>query len=227
MKIRDRHHLMAVIEDTITIHGRFCDLNHLDVSDVTDMSTLFLNSNFDGDISGWDVSNVTSMAYMFNKSNFSGDLDLWNVGKVRYMTGMFREALRIPDISQWKPYSLEAFNYFAWDCPDVQGFKVEHWECPMLAKAKDVMPPEQFLSLPQSDMRMAINLEHVIGWGGEAVLQYLTEQDVSNSGIDFERVQQLLSIHSLLPMNLWQRVQWLKQTPEVGPLLPIFDFNPS
>ena len=52
MKIRDRHHLMAVIEDTITIHGRFCDFNHLDVSDVTDMSTLFLNSNFDGDISG-------------------------------------------------------------------------------------------------------------------------------------------------------------------------------
>lgn len=62
--------------------------------------------------------------------------------------------------------------------------------------------------------------------GGEAVLQYLTEQDVSNSGIDFERGQQLLSINSLLPMTLWQLVQWLKQTPEVGPLLPIFDFNP-
>ena len=228
MKIHDGHHLAEVIKDTIATHGHSCDLNHLDVSSVTDMSTLFLNSFFDGDISRWDVSNVESMAYMFNKSHFSGDISKWNVGKVRYMTGMFREAPCIPDISPWRPYSLEVLTYFAWDCPDLSGFRVEHWECPLLAKAKEVMPPERMMALPKSDLSTAMRLEHLSGWGDLSILRSVTEQEICKTlGTEVERIKQLLNIHSLLPMNLWQKVQWLKRAPEVGPQEPYLDFNLS
>ena len=42
-----------------------------DVSNVTDMSFMFCDSEFNGDISNWNVSNVTDMSYMFCDSEFN------------------------------------------------------------------------------------------------------------------------------------------------------------
>ena len=55
-------HLQQVIEQRISTYGNNADLNDLDVSNVKDMSRLFENSEFTGDISGWDVSNVKDMS---------------------------------------------------------------------------------------------------------------------------------------------------------------------
>lgn len=58
------------------------NLNHLDVTAVTDMTRMFICSEFNGDISQWDVSNVTDMSYMFLCSEFNGDISNWDTSKV-------------------------------------------------------------------------------------------------------------------------------------------------
>ena len=82
---RDSEHLKQLIKETIEQEGPNCDLNFIDVSQVTDMSDLFSWSPFNGDISRWNVSNVTNMAWMFNGSKFNGDISKWDVSNVTDM----------------------------------------------------------------------------------------------------------------------------------------------
>ena len=67
------------------------DISNWDVSSVTDMSSMFRYSLFNGDISGWDVSSVTNMDYMFKESQFNQDLYSWSVTNVT-QCGNFSEA---------------------------------------------------------------------------------------------------------------------------------------
>ena len=81
--------LASIIDDRISMYGPDCDLNDIDVILIKDMSGLFCNSIFTGDISKWDVSNVENMGYMFEKSKFNGDISKWDVSKVKNMAEMF------------------------------------------------------------------------------------------------------------------------------------------
>ena len=73
--------------------GEKGDINTWDVTLITDMSKLFMLSNFNEDISGWDVSNVTDMTNMFNDArDFNQPLNTWNVRNVTSMRYMFCEA---------------------------------------------------------------------------------------------------------------------------------------
>ena len=68
------------------------DLSEWDVSNVTDMQSMFRqskNANNIG-ISNWDVSNVTNMSRMFeNCFNFDENISNWKVDNVRNMYAMF------------------------------------------------------------------------------------------------------------------------------------------
>ena len=62
---KTRDELIKLVEERINKEGTDCDLNDIDTSLITDMSELFSDSKFNGDISKWDVSNVEDMRYMF------------------------------------------------------------------------------------------------------------------------------------------------------------------
>lgn len=89
---KDKKELMHMIDVEVDNNGRKCSLNHINVSAITDMSSLFSQNIFDGDITDWDVSNVKDMSFMFEYSGFTGensDLSKWDVSNVDLMLYMF------------------------------------------------------------------------------------------------------------------------------------------
>ena len=107
--------LRDLVYDTIHKKGPLCDLNFIDVSLITNMSQLFRDSEFNGDISQWDVSNVTNMKNMFNKSKFTGDISQWNVSKVKNMESMFESSSFNGDISQWNVSNVTNMRMLFYD----------------------------------------------------------------------------------------------------------------
>ena len=84
--------LKELIRKLMDKRGPECDLNDVDVSNVTSTNRMFYYSAFNGDISGWDVSRVTNMGSMFYSSAFTGengDISGWDVSKVIDMSFMF------------------------------------------------------------------------------------------------------------------------------------------
>ena len=108
----------------------FSGIELWDVSNVTDMSSMFSGSPFNQDISSWDVSNVTDMSGMFGGSSFNQDISSWDVSNVTDMSDMFFSADFNQDISSWDvsnvtnmwcTFSRSTFNQdiSSWDVSNV------------------------------------------------------------------------------------------------------------
>ena len=82
VKPKNKSELMKIIKDTIKKEGNNCDLNFIDTSAITDMTELFEDSKFNGDISKWDVSNVKDMHEMFYDSPLEGNEPDWYDGSI-------------------------------------------------------------------------------------------------------------------------------------------------
>ena len=91
-----------LVREAIEKYGPNCDLNFIDVSQVTRMESLFKASRFNGNISEWDVSNVTNMSIMFAGACFNGDISHWIVSNVTDMRSMFADSKFNGDVSNWK-----------------------------------------------------------------------------------------------------------------------------
>ena len=100
---KTKKELRKIIEHRIDKEGNEVDLNDIDVSEIINMSWLFNNLNFNGDISKWNVSKVIDMSYMFDScKDFDQDISVWDVSKVTDMSGMFYNCEKFnQDISKW------------------------------------------------------------------------------------------------------------------------------
>ena len=67
------------------------DISSWDVSNVTNMSSMFEGSEFSGSISLWNVSSVTDMSSMFKNSSFNSSINMWDVTNVTDMSFMFKD----------------------------------------------------------------------------------------------------------------------------------------
>ena len=96
-------------DSTEAVYGHISDW---DVSNVTDMSFVFNQTNFTGDLSSWDVSNVTDMSYMFiGADNFNSDLSSWDVSNVTDMSNMFYSSDNFnSDLSSWDVSNVTNMN---------------------------------------------------------------------------------------------------------------------
>ena len=115
MIIATNNNLRTIIEQETSKLGNDADLNHIDVSRVSDMSLLFKQLSFNGDISKWDVSNVKNMKGMFDKSNFNNDISNWDVANVENMKSMFAGSIFNGDISKWDVSNVKTmYATFSW-----------------------------------------------------------------------------------------------------------------
>ena len=115
---KTKDELKQIIKERIKRKGPECDLNDIDVSNITDMSYLFCQFfRFNGDISNWDVSNVKNMFQMFCESKFNGDISNWDVSNVTDMSFMFFNSNFNGDISKWNVGNVEHMNYIFMYCP--------------------------------------------------------------------------------------------------------------
>ena len=146
-KVQNKDILISIIEKYIKIFGNECNLNWIDVSNVTDMSYMFYDSNFNGDISQWNVSNVTVMCEMFYASKFTGDISQWNVSNVTDMSCMFMFSKFNGNISQWNVSNVinmasmfykSVFNgdISNWDVSNVTDKYKMFFRCPIKSKYK-------------------------------------------------------------------------------------------
>lgn len=103
-----RDELVNLLDKLIKERGNNANLNDIDVSKITDMSTIFYIINQKTiigniNISLWNTSNVENMYGMFYGCKvFNCDLSEWDVSKVMNMENMFGFCTKFEsDLSEW------------------------------------------------------------------------------------------------------------------------------
>ncbi|MFC4219966.1 BspA family leucine-rich repeat surface protein [Flagellimonas marina] len=80
----------AFTDSSIQVPG---NIGSWDVSNVTNMESMFSQASINVNLSNWDVSNVTNMDFMFNlASDFNQNLGAWDISSVTTMSGMLSDS---------------------------------------------------------------------------------------------------------------------------------------
>ncbi|MFI3244004.1 MAG: BspA family leucine-rich repeat surface protein [Akkermansia sp.] len=136
----NKEELQAIINQAIEEHGNAADLNFIDTSRITDVSYLFIDSPFNGDISQWDVSSVRRMDKMFKESAFNGDISQWDVRELTNMMDMFEGSAFRGNISYWDIPPGNTGN----NCHEFRALRKRTWEQDQqgaIPTPKDMPPP--------------------------------------------------------------------------------------
>lgn len=108
---RSTEHLKELVNAEIAQHGIRCDLNHIDVSQLDSLFSVFQDSPFNGDISQWKTGRIADMSGLFMGSQFDGDISAWDTSKLSTAISMFRGSVFNGDISRWNTRNLVNAHY--------------------------------------------------------------------------------------------------------------------
>lgn len=122
---KNKTHLKDMINQQIKMYGEKCSLNHMDISLIDDMSCLFYQTEFNGDISLWQTSHVQDMSGLFMFTQFNGDISQWNTSSVTNMREMFYNSSFNQDIGQWNVSNVTDMKNMFLDSAFNQN--VSHW----------------------------------------------------------------------------------------------------
>lgn len=116
---KNNYELRLIIQESMIEMGDSCDLNFIDVSLITDLSYLFNESSFNGDISQWNTSNVLDMNYMFHRSLFNGDISSWNTSSVTNMNLLFSDSNFKGSVDAWCVDNVQTMQRM-FDCTSIK-----------------------------------------------------------------------------------------------------------
>ncbi len=139
---KTKKELLKAINKEIQKQGNSANLNCIDTSAITDMSLLFYDSKFNGDISQWNVSNVTNMWLMFFKSHFNGNISKWDVSNVVNMCYMFSKSKFNGNISKWNVSKVT--NMFCMFSSSQFNGDISNWDVRNVRWMKDIFLDSKF-----------------------------------------------------------------------------------
>ena len=114
-----KEQLRSIVQDEVRRQGSDADLNFIDTSLITDMSSLFTDLHPKNiKVDEWDVSNVTNMRQLFmNCGDLVANLSAWDVSNVTDMYAMFFNCYSFnSDLSDWDVGNVKNTRYMFYRC---------------------------------------------------------------------------------------------------------------
>ena len=101
------------------------------VGSVTSMFSMFLSSPFNQNIGSWNTANVITMQQMFqNATSFNGNIGSWNVGNVTNMQNMFVSATSFnQSLNSWNVSSVTNMSFMFQNAGAFNG-NISAWNTP-------------------------------------------------------------------------------------------------
>jgi surface protein len=136
------------------------DITGWNTSCITNMESLFHQSDFNQDISNWDLSSLTTTDAMFYDTPFNQDISNWNMSSVTNMQMMFFNTPFNQDISNWDVSSVTNMMGLFFNTPFNQN--IGGWDVSNVIQMSYMFSENYALSVNNYDAIL-------LGWSGQSL----------------------------------------------------------